>query len=227
MLARFNARSHATNLNNPNQWAFTLDGLRPLPMLITNMDQPKNKSEIIPSNGKNHKLTVKQQRFVEEYCTDWNATQAAIRAGYSPHTAQEISSENLSKPMIKDAIDAHRAVLTQKCGITSAELTKRIDELFTKTGKDEKKKGWNPHVAAKLLEMHGKHIGHFEADNAQKDHGVQVLIQQYAGNASNVGELAPPSASVQVHSDSQSPCVECSQGVIEGETVPTDGEEDQ
>ena len=191
------------------------------------MDQPENKTETIPSNGKTRELTHKQQRFVEEYCTDWNATQAAIRAGYSPDTASVIASENLAKPYLMEAIDAHRAVFTQKCGITSTELTKRIDELFTKTGKDEERKGWNPHVAAKCLEMHGKHIGHFEADNAQKDHGVQVLIQQYAGNASNVGELAPPSACVQVQRDSQSPCVECSQGVIEGETVPTDEAEDQ
>lgn len=45
-------------------------------------------------------LTTKQRRFIEEYCVDFNATRAAIRAGYSENTAQEIGSENLSKPMI-------------------------------------------------------------------------------------------------------------------------------
>jgi phage terminase small subunit len=49
-------------------------------------------------------LTPKQQRFVEEYIVDLNATQAAIRAGYSQKTAQEIGSENLSKPLIAEAI---------------------------------------------------------------------------------------------------------------------------
>lgn len=45
-------------------------------------------------------LTDKQQRFVDEYLIDLNATQAAIRAGYSEKTAKEIGSENLTKPNI-------------------------------------------------------------------------------------------------------------------------------
>ena len=51
-------------------------------------------------------LTPKQQRFVEEYLIDLNATQAAIRAGYSEKTAQQMWSENLLKPVIADAIKA-------------------------------------------------------------------------------------------------------------------------
>lgn len=50
-------------------------------------------------------LTPKQRRFVEEYAIDLNATQAAIRAGYSVKTARKIGSENLAKPDIKAAID--------------------------------------------------------------------------------------------------------------------------
>lgn len=46
-------------------------------------------------------LTAKQKAFCHEYLVDFNGTQAAIRAGYSKNTAQEISSENLSKPIIK------------------------------------------------------------------------------------------------------------------------------
>lgn len=49
-------------------------------------------------------LTAKQQRFVEEYLIDLNATQAAIRAGYSEKTANEIGAENLTKPSISEAI---------------------------------------------------------------------------------------------------------------------------
>ena len=51
------------------------------------------------------KLTAKQQRFVEEYLVDLNATQAAIRAGYSKKTARQIAKENLTKPYIKAYID--------------------------------------------------------------------------------------------------------------------------
>lgn len=49
-------------------------------------------------------LTAKQQRFVEEYLVDLNATQAAIRAGYSVKTARAAGSENLTKPDIAAAI---------------------------------------------------------------------------------------------------------------------------
>ena len=55
------------------------------------------------------KLTAKQQRFCDEYLIDLNATQAAIRAGYSKKTANRIATENLSKPVIKDYIAARMA----------------------------------------------------------------------------------------------------------------------
>ena len=50
------------------------------------------------------KLTAKQQRFCDEYLIDLNATQAAIRAGYSEKTAKQIANENLTKPDIKNYI---------------------------------------------------------------------------------------------------------------------------
>lgn len=51
------------------------------------------------------RMTEKQKRFVEEYLIDLNATQAAIRAGYSPKTAYSIGVENLKKPELKTYID--------------------------------------------------------------------------------------------------------------------------
>ena len=50
-------------------------------------------------------LTEKQKRFVDEYLIDLNATQAAIRAGYSGKTAYSTGNENLKKPEIKKAIE--------------------------------------------------------------------------------------------------------------------------
>ena len=55
------------------------------------------------------KLTAKQQRFCDEYLIDLNATQAAIRAGYSEKTARQIGTENLSKPYIREYIDKRMA----------------------------------------------------------------------------------------------------------------------
>jgi hypothetical protein len=59
-------------------------------------------------------LTHKQTRFVEEYLVDLNATQAAIRAGYSERTARQIASENLSKPDIQQAIAARQQELAER-----------------------------------------------------------------------------------------------------------------
>lgn len=68
------------------------------------------------------KLTPKQQRFVEEYVKDCNATQAAIRAGYSEKTAQSIGAENLSKPMIKAYIDEHLEEVRNQCIADTQEI---------------------------------------------------------------------------------------------------------
>ncbi|HIH7955839.1 TPA: terminase small subunit [Streptococcus suis] len=51
------------------------------------------------------KLTLKQQRFADEYIICGNATEAAIKAGYAKRSAQQVGSENLLKPVIKAYID--------------------------------------------------------------------------------------------------------------------------
>lgn len=50
-------------------------------------------------------MTDKQKRFCDEYLIDCNATQAAVRAGYSPKTAKQTGCENLTKPDLKAYID--------------------------------------------------------------------------------------------------------------------------
>ncbi|MGD6877849.1 terminase small subunit [Bacillus infantis] len=54
-------------------------------------------------------MSAKQQRFCDEYLIDLNATQAAIRAGYSKRNARNIASENLAKPNIQAYISARMA----------------------------------------------------------------------------------------------------------------------
>lgn len=57
------------------------------------------------------KLTLKQKRFADEYIISGNATQAAIKAGYSKKTANRTAAENLSKPVIKAYVDEQLAKL--------------------------------------------------------------------------------------------------------------------
>ncbi|MEZ7280390.1 terminase small subunit [Limosilactobacillus fermentum] len=55
------------------------------------------------------RLTLKQHRFVDEYIISGNATQAAIKAGYSKRSAQQTGAENLLKPVIKAELDRRNA----------------------------------------------------------------------------------------------------------------------
>lgn len=71
-------------------------------------------------------LTTKQQRFVDEYLIDFNATQAAIRAGYSENTAYSIGNENLSKPDIKNAIDEKISALEKSSLLTKEMVIKGL-----------------------------------------------------------------------------------------------------
>lgn len=65
------------------------------------------------------KLTERQKRFCDEYLIDLNATQAAIRAGYSKKTAKVIGSENLTKPDIAARIEKRRAAQIKRTEITA------------------------------------------------------------------------------------------------------------
>ncbi len=71
-------------------------------------------------------MSAKQQRFVEEYLVDHNATQAAIRAGYSPKTAYSIGHENLKKPEIAAAIAAGEARLRRKTEVSIGSLSEEM-----------------------------------------------------------------------------------------------------
>ena len=75
------------------------------------------------------KLTPKQLRFIEEYLIDLNATQAAVRAGYSRDTARVIGSENLSKPDIAGAIAARQKERTAKAELTAADVAAELAKI--------------------------------------------------------------------------------------------------
>jgi len=72
------------------------------------------------------KLTAKQSAFVTEYLKDLNATQAAIRAGYSEKTAGSIGEENLKKPEIAKAIELAMQERSKRTQIDADWLLKRL-----------------------------------------------------------------------------------------------------
>lgn len=74
------------------------------------------------------KLTLKQQRFADEYIITGNATQSAITAGYSERTAQQIATENLTKPLIKQYIEKRLAELDETKIMEQREVMTRLTQ---------------------------------------------------------------------------------------------------
>jgi phage terminase small subunit len=74
-------------------------------------------------------LTAKQQKFVQEYLIDLNATQAAIRAGYSPSTAKEIGAQNLTKLNLKNAIDKALAERAKRTGVNADRVIRELAKI--------------------------------------------------------------------------------------------------
>lgn len=112
-------------------------------------------------------LTPKQERFVEEYLVDLNGTQAAIRAGYSPKTANEQASVMLAKPNIQEAVQAQRAKVSERTMRTVADVMEDIgrvrdNAMQIMTDPDTGGQVMLSHKdALKALELEGKHLGAF------------------------------------------------------------------
>lgn len=75
------------------------------------------------------KLTKKQQLFVDEYLIDLNATQAAIRAGYSVNSARDIGCENLTKPNIQQAIAEQMAERSKRIGVNQDRVVSELAKI--------------------------------------------------------------------------------------------------
>lgn len=69
---------------------------------------------------------MKQQRFVDEYIISGNATQAAIKAGYSKKTAKQMGTENLAKPIIKAELDRRNAEIQSAKTMDMQEVMERL-----------------------------------------------------------------------------------------------------
>ena len=104
-----------------------------------------------------NKLTDKQKMFVKEYLIDLNATQAAIRAGYSESTAKEIGCENLTKPNIAEAIQEAMSERSEKVEIKAEDVLTGIKDL-TKLVSDPVNEEFNATAGFKGYELLGKHL---------------------------------------------------------------------
>jgi phage terminase small subunit len=113
------------------------------------------------------KLTPKQQRFIEEYLIDLNATQAAIRAGYSRNSARQIGDENLSKPGIADAVAKAKRERSEATNIDAEWVLKQAVELHQRC-MQEIRPVRNPKTREQVYDDNGNALFAFNAAAANR-----------------------------------------------------------
>jgi phage terminase small subunit len=99
--------------------------------------------EPLPTNG------ARRTRFIDEYLIDFNATQAAIRAGYSPRSAHVTGSRLLSDAKVQEILTARRQELSDKTG----EAAKRVRAELERIGYADLGDIWKPTTAPGKLEL--------------------------------------------------------------------------
>ena len=113
-------------------------------------------------------MTPKQRRFIDEYMIDFNATQAAIRAGYSENTARAIGCENLTKPDIADEVKRR----IEELALSSHEALIRLSEQARAEYAAYIKADGSPSVDVKGMLEDGK--AHLIKSIKYTQHGVNV-----------------------------------------------------
>ena len=123
------------------------------------------------------KLTPKQERFCEEFLKDRNATQAAIRAGYSKKTAGSIGDENLKKPEIRQKIESSEKQISEHIRMTVDEWAREVSEIArSKRAKESDR--------LKAYDMLGKHIGAYDRkeDNSEALSKLDEVLDRIEGD---------------------------------------------
>ena len=132
-------------------------------------------------------MNAKQKRFCDEYLIDCNATQAAIRAGYSPKTAKQIGQENLTKPDMKKYIDEQleqihsektadaQEVLEYLTAVMRGEHTEQVLKLIGEGVQTVTDIDVSARERLKAAELIGKRYGMFK-DNVNVDLEPVVIV---------------------------------------------------
>ncbi len=115
----------------------------------------------------NAKLTARQERFILEYLVDLNATQAAIRAGYSKNSARQIGQENLSKPVVAAAISAAKRERAEATRIDAEWVLREAVALYERCI-GEVKPALHPKSRRQLRDADGNLLFTFQAATAAR-----------------------------------------------------------
>lgn len=122
-------------------------------------------------------LTPKQERFVQEYIVDLNATQAAIRAGYSAKTADRIGPELLGKTCVSEAIQKAMKKREKRTEVTQDYVIAKLREIVEKDASDGPDSELRYANKIRALELLGKHTGAFDGGAKEgQNEPVKVVI---------------------------------------------------
>jgi len=111
-------------------------------------------------------LTAKRERFVREYLVDLNATQAAIRAGYSPKTANEQGARLLANVSIRDAITRGQQDRAERLQVTADKVLRDLE-----AARVAALAAGHYGAAIRASELQGRHLGLF-MDRCQHEGAV-------------------------------------------------------
>ena len=115
------------------------------------------------------RLTAKMELFCQEYIVDLNATQAAIRAGYSEKTAQRIGSENLSKPLIQQRIQEMMHARSEAVEIDAQWVVERLIKVHDRCMQEEQ-----------VLDREGAPTGEYTFAHAGANKALELLGRHLA-----------------------------------------------
>lgn len=124
-------------------------------------------------------LTPKQAAFAREYLVDLNATQAAIRAGYAPRSAEMTGSRLLRNDKVAAAVQKAMDARSQRTELTADKVLRDIEEVRAIA-----REQGELNIALKASELQGKHLKLFtdKVDvGGQEDNPLQVLLSQITG----------------------------------------------
>lgn len=132
-------------------------------------------------------LKERHQRFVEEYCVDFNGAQAAIRAGYSATRANRQAYVLLQREDVQQAIAQQREEIAERVKVSQDWVLRRLVENVERAMQNEPVKDsegnetgiytYQGHVANRALELLGKHLGMFKADSPNGEQGLVIRIE--------------------------------------------------
>ena len=111
-----------------------------------------------------NKLNARQNTFIAEYLVDMNATQAAIRAGYSEKTAYSIGEENLRKPEIANAIQEQLRYREQRTLVTADYVITSLKAVAERCM-----------VAEPIFDTHGEPTGEYRFDSSGANRALELL----------------------------------------------------